>query len=195
MVIALRLLAAINTLVLRLFRQLGWMALALMVVVILVQVFFRYVLNNALAWPDEAARFLMLWMVAFLAPSAMRWNGFVAIDMLHAALPRRAGLVLSLVLLGLSLLVLVEAIGHGINHTFGFGGNFDSSSLRLPLDMLGFESIRVKLRYMYGALLVCVITLASVTVELILRSLVELLRPGTELPSLDQPANLLGSAE
>jgi len=33
-----------------------------MVIVILLQVFFRYVLNNALPWPDELARFLMLWM-------------------------------------------------------------------------------------------------------------------------------------
>ena len=34
--------------------------LALMVVIILAQVFFRYVLNAALPWPEEAARFLML---------------------------------------------------------------------------------------------------------------------------------------
>ncbi len=39
-----------------------------MVVCILIQVFFRYVLNNALPWPDEAARFLMLWMTGFIAP-------------------------------------------------------------------------------------------------------------------------------
>ena len=37
-------------------------AIALMVLAILIQVFFRYALNNALPWPDEAARFLMLWM-------------------------------------------------------------------------------------------------------------------------------------
>ncbi|NQZ74109.1 MAG: TRAP transporter small permease subunit, partial [Dinoroseobacter sp.] len=37
-------------------------AIGLMVIAILIQVFFRYVLGNALTWPDEAARFCMLWM-------------------------------------------------------------------------------------------------------------------------------------
>ena len=38
-------------------RNLSVLAMALMVVIILTQVFFRYALNNALPWPDEAARF------------------------------------------------------------------------------------------------------------------------------------------
>ena len=75
-------LAWANTLILRAGRLLAWMALALMVAVILTQVFCRYVLNNALPWPDEAARFLMLWMTGLMAPSAYRWGGFVSIGML-----------------------------------------------------------------------------------------------------------------
>ena len=73
MLALLRPIASLNTVILRLARQIAWMALAVMVLVILAQVFFRYVLNNALPWPDEAARFLMLWMTALMAPSAMRW--------------------------------------------------------------------------------------------------------------------------
>jgi len=178
----------VNTWVLRAGRQVAWMALVLMVAVILAQVFFRYVLNNALAWPDEAARFLMLWMAALMAPSAMRWGGFVSIDMVPSALPRVPGLILTLVLLLLTLTVLVVAIGHGYNHTFGFGGNFNSSSLKIPLDWIGFEAVRVKLRYMYASLFVGVIMLAVVTVELILRTLIQLIDPDAELPPTDAPA-------
>ena len=177
----------INTHVLRLGRHLAWMALAVMVAVILTQVVFRYVLNNALAWPDEAARFLMLWMTALMAPSAMRWGGFVSIDMLPRALPRSIGLILAIVLLGFSLTVLIVAVGHGYNHTFGFGGKFDSSSLRIPLDWIGLESTKVKLRYMYASLFVCVLLLISVTFELMLRSLVMLVMPDAELPDDDAP--------
>lgn len=180
-------LAWMNTRILRVGRQIAWMALAVMVVVILAQVFFRYVLNNALAWPDEAARFLMLWMTALMAPSAMRWGGFVSIDIVPTALPRVPGLILTLVLLILTLTVLVVAIGHGYNHTFGFGGNFNSSSLRIPLDLVGGEAIRVKLRYMYASLFVGVILLAVVTVELILRTIIELVDPEAKLPSTDAP--------
>ena len=66
----------------------AWIAIFLMVIVILLQVFFRYVLNNALPWPDELARFLMLWMTGFIAPSAYRWGGFVSIEMLPQLLPK-----------------------------------------------------------------------------------------------------------
>ena len=46
--------------------------IAIMVIVILLQVFFRYVLNNALPWPDEAARFMMLPLTGLMAPVALR---------------------------------------------------------------------------------------------------------------------------
>ena len=68
----LNILQYLNTFFLRIGRQLAWIAILLMVMVILLQVFFRYVLNNALPWPDEVARFLMLWMTALIAPSAYR---------------------------------------------------------------------------------------------------------------------------
>lgn len=180
-----------NTWILRIGRQIAWISLAFMVTVILAQVFFRYVLNNALAWPDEAARFMMLWMTALMAPSAMRWGGFVSIDMVPSALPRVPGLILTLVLLVFSLVVLILAVGHGYNHAFGFGGNFNSSSLRLPLDWIGFEAIRVKLRYMYASLFVGNLLLISVTVELILRTLVQLFDEDAVLPSTDAPTAAL----
>lgn len=175
----------VNTQILRAGRFLGWMALALMVLVILTQVFCRYVLNNALPWPDEAARFLMLWMTGLMAPSAYRWGGFVSIDMLEGALPRRAGAVLGLLLLGMSLAVLLTALPHGHKHTLGFGGNFSSSSLKLPLDWVGLEVVKVKLRYMYASLYVCVLLLISVNVELILRAALRIVSPDSELPDDD----------
>jgi TRAP-type transport system small permease protein len=62
-------------------RGIGAVCMALMVIVILAQVFFRYVLGSALAWPEEASRFLMLWATGLMAPTAFRRGGFVAIDM------------------------------------------------------------------------------------------------------------------
>lgn len=183
-------LCRVNTLVLRIGRSIGWIALSTMVVVILLQVFFRYVLNNALAWPDEAARFLMLWMSGVMAPSAYRWGGFVAIDMLPMALPRAAGLVLMLMILVLSLLVLLVGVSHGYEHTFGFGGKFNSSSLRIPLEWAGLETIKVKLRYMYASLFVCMVLLIMVNIELILRTVILLFDPEADLPDDDAPAVL-----
>lgn len=184
----------VNTHLLRIGRGVGWVALALMVFVILLQVFFRYALNNALNWPDEAARFLMLWMTGLMAPSAYRWGGFVAIDMLPQALPRVAGLVLLLLILILSLFVLVIGVQQGYEHTFGFGGKFNSSSLRIPLEWAGMETIKVKLKFMYMSLFICMILLISVNIELILRNLALLVDEDADLPSNDAP-DMLQSAD
>ena len=167
-------------------RNLAWMALAIMVAVILLQVIMRYVFNNALAWPEEAARFCMLWMTGLIAPSAMRWGGFVAIEMLPQAMPKRVGHVLSLILLLLSAVVMYVSIQFGWNHTFGFGGNFDASAMRIPLDWVGGESVRVKLRYMYGALLFGVVMIFIVNIELLIRNIILLLNPDQELPDTGQ---------
>lgn len=193
--VPLQALAAFNTPVLRFCRTLGWIALAVMVVVTLLQVFMRYVLNNALAWPDEAARFLMLWMTGLMAPSAFRWGGFVAIDMLPEALPRRLGLGLNLVLLVVALAVLGVGLTFGWDHTTGFGGNFNSSSLRIPLDWFGGEMVRVKLRYMYASLLVGIVLLTLVCIELIVRTLAAMTAPDRALPGSDRPADYAAEAE
>ena len=180
--------SAVLSIILKIGRHIAWFALAVMVAVILLQVIMRYVFNNALAWPEEAARFCMLWMTGLIAPSAMRWGGFVAIDMLPQALPRRLGQVLTLILLILSAIVLFVSIQFGWNHTFGFGGNFDASAMRIPLDLVGGESIRVKLRYMYGALLAGVFLIFVVNLELILRNIILILDPDQELPDTEQIA-------
>jgi TRAP-type C4-dicarboxylate transport system permease small subunit len=174
-----------NDHVLRLGRALAVLAIGLMVVCILVQVFFRYVLNNALPWPDEAARFLMLWMTGLIAPSAYRRGGFVAIDMFERALPRGAAAVTGLVLLGLSLMVLLVGIQLGWKHV-NSGWLFASSSLRLPLDLIGFKAVKIKLAWMYMSLFVGIVLLTIVNIELILRHLITLMGGGDRLrPMMD----------
>lgn len=184
MIVLLRLTAGLITPVLAVGRHIAWVALALMVLVILAQVFFRYVLNNALAWPDEAARFLMLWMTALIAPTALRVGGFVSITMLASFLGQRPAQLLNVILLCMAMLVLLVSIQHGYKHTFGFGGKFDSSSLRIPLNWFGYDVVKVKLRYMYGSLLLCVLLMIAVMFELILRSVILLFNPKADLPEV-----------
>ena len=178
----LRFLIGMNSFLLRIGRNIAWIALALMVLVILLQVFCRYVLGSALAWPDEGARFLMLWMTGMIAPSAYRVGGFVAIEMLSVKLSEKFSHILMLILLLMSAVVIYHAIGFGWKHTMGFGGNFESSSLKLPLDWFGFESVRVKLRYAYASLFGCMVLLFTVNIELILRSLFKLFSPQQHFP-------------
>ncbi|KAF0675118.1 TRAP transporter small permease [Profundibacterium mesophilum] len=176
-----------NDLVLPIGRFLAVIAIAAMVVAILIQVFFRYVLNNALPWPDEAARFMMLWMTGLIAPDAYRRGGFVAIDMLERALARLAAALLSLFLLAISGLVLAMAVRIGWSEVTGFGGRFDTASLYLPLPDGWF---RVPRSWMMASLLVGVTLLLIVNLELILRALLRL-AGARNLPPLGRPEDEL----
>ena len=180
-------LVGFNTIILKLGRQLAWIAIGLMVVIILIQVYFRYVLNSALPWPDEAARFLMLWMTGFIAPSAYRWGGFVSIEMLFRMLPSRMVKIVTLMLLMISLLVLVVGLQFGLKHVES-GWLFSSSSLKWPLHLIGMEAIRVKLAWMYMSLPVGLAMMTLVNVELIIKNFLWLWNPDLELPTdPDQP--------
>ncbi|WP_170439857.1 TRAP transporter small permease [Ruegeria arenilitoris] len=180
--------AFVNETALRLGRAVGVIAIAFMVVAILIQVFFRYVLGNALPWPDEAARFCMLWMTGLMAPTAFRRGGFVAIDMLVRFLPRVPGQLLNLFLLLLSLTVLVVAVRIGWSEVTGFGGRFATAALYLPTS-LGFDEwYRIPRSWMMASLLVGVILLLSVNIELILRSIITMLGGGDLLPEIPEAA-------
>ncbi|MGR3485881.1 MAG: TRAP transporter small permease [Paracoccaceae bacterium] len=156
--------------------------LAVMVCFILGQVFFRYVLNDAPAWTEEAARFGMIWMTGLMAPVAYRRGGFVAIDMAERALPPRASAALTLVLLGISLWVLAILWDKGLNnHVDSLSGRGNSSSLRFEWNG---EMVRFKNQYQYAGLWVGINLLILVSVELILRQLAALLGAADRLRPL-----------
>ena len=179
-----------NTIVLRIGRQLAWIAIFLMVVVILIQVFFRYILNNALPWPDELARFLMLWMTGFIAPSAYRWGGFVSIEMLPKLLPKLIENILLLILLSLSLFILIIGFQLGLQH-IKIGWIFESSSIKIPFHLIGGEKQALKLAWMYMSLPVGIFLLILVNIELILRKLFLILNVNFDSPD-DKDKESLG---
>ena len=152
----------------------GWwiavVLIGLMVLSILFQVFYRYVLGAPLAWSEEAARFCMLWMTGLVAPLAYRRGGFVAIDMLVRAMPSRLGEALSFVLLLIALLVLVVALPIGWGEVTGFSSKFATASLYYPNLDGGWT--KVPRFWMMWSLLVCVVLLLTVNIELMIRALI-----------------------
>lgn len=181
---ALRPLAAVNATLLALGRLIGCTAMALMVLAILIQVVFRYALNNALPWPDEAARFCMLWLTGLMAPTAFRRGGFVAIDMVSRFLPSRLAEVLSFTLLVLALIVLCIGIRIGWNDVTGFAGRFTTASLYLPTSFDLSQWYRLPRSWMMASLLIGSVLLAAVNLELILRTLISAFGGRDSLPEI-----------
>lgn len=171
----------INTIILRIGRQLAWIAILLMVIVIIIQVFFRYVLNNALPWPDELARFFMLWMTGLIAPSAYRWGGFVSIDMFQRFLPKILSNILIFLILLVSLTVLLIGFEMGLKH-INAGWIFSSSSIKIPFSLIGGKTEAMKLAWMYMSLPVGIFLLILVNVELALRNILSFFNSKIDLP-------------
>ena len=188
-------LGLINGALLALGRWIGATCLGLMVVVILVQVFFRYVLNNALPWPEEASRFLMMWSTALMAPTAFRRGGFVAIDMVIRMLPRAVATGLSVFLLAVTILVLWIALGIGWSEVTGIGGRFETDSLRVPVAIDLSVWMKVPKAWMMASLLVGVMLLLLVAVELALRNLYALIRGPDGLRDIPDTVVLGSGAE
>jgi TRAP-type C4-dicarboxylate transport system permease small subunit len=186
-------LAKLNGALLALGRWLGAFLLALMVAAILAQVWYRYVIGNALAWPDEAARFLMLWMTGLMAPTAFRRGGFVAIDMIQLLMPRALAAALQLLLLVLSLLVLAMAFRIGLSELSGLGARFATSSLWYPSGLLPLEWAKVPRGWMMASFHVGVTLLMLVNVELLLRAVLGLFGRDADLPAIAQDATLAGA--
>ena len=59
-----------------------------MTVTVLIQVFFRFVLQSPLRWTEELARYLMIWLVLLASSIAMRNRAHLQVDVLTSALPR-----------------------------------------------------------------------------------------------------------
>ncbi len=104
----------LNSMIICIGRSLAWMFVAAMVFTIVLQVFFRYVLNNALPWPEEVARAFMIWMMALVAANAYREGSFVSIDMLQQYLPKSVAAALKIILLVVAMLVLYQLFVLGL---------------------------------------------------------------------------------
>jgi TRAP-type transport system small permease protein len=188
-------LGLINGALLALGRWIGAICLGLMVVAILAQVFFRYVLNNALPWPEEASRFLMLWSTGLMAPTAFRRGGFVAIDMVVRMLPRAVATALSVFLMAVTILVLWIALGIGWSEVTGIGGRFETDSLWVPASLDLSVWMKVPKSWMMASLLVGVALLLAVAVELALRNIYALIRGPEGLRDIPDTVMLGSGAE
>jgi TRAP-type C4-dicarboxylate transport system permease small subunit len=111
---ALQTLAKVNYWLSHVAKNIAGFMLALMVVLILGQVFFRYVLNDSLPWTEELAKFMMVWVACLVAPWAYRENLNVSIEMFADALPLKlrqlSELLISILVILVSGIFFVESI-------------------------------------------------------------------------------------
>lgn len=179
-----KLFAWVNANALMLGRWMGALCILLMVIVILTQVFFRYVMGLGLAWPEEASRFLMLWSAGLMIGTAYRRGGFVAIDLLAALLPRILYHILTLILFALAMIILWKAWQIGLREVTGLAGRFGTDSLNVPTSWDLSSWKKVPKSWQMASMLVGIGALIMVTLELMLREVIALFGRADALPPI-----------
>ena len=88
---------------------------AVMVVVVILQVIFRYVIKGSLPWSEELARYLMVWITFVGASIGVKKGAHVGIEALVIALPKKVqtiakylGIIISIIF---CIVVLSASIG------------------------------------------------------------------------------------
>lgn len=76
--------------IIRLIEYILMVLLGVALIIITLQVFFRYILHNPLSWSEQTARCLFIWMIMLAVPVLFYRKGAVAFDLLVDMLPRRA---------------------------------------------------------------------------------------------------------
>jgi len=182
---AYRWLSQFNSFMLAIGRQLAWLFLASMTVIILAQVVYRYGFNAALPWPEEAARALMIWMTALAAPTAYRYGSFVSLDMLQDFLSPTLRFILSLALLIIAGLVLIKLSDLALDF-FQRGFRASTATIHLPWD----PSEKLKRAWIYLAMPVCFISMLVVNVELLMREIGQYFGKPEDFPEPAKPRAL-----
>lgn len=70
--------------------------MVVMTIIIMLQIVYRYLLDDPLIWSEEAARFIFVWIVFLGASTAVRERAHVGIAFLVDMLPPRPRVALSL---------------------------------------------------------------------------------------------------
>ncbi len=90
--------------------------LAAMAVIVFANVALRYTTDASIAWSEETARYLMIWLTFLGCGPVLRYGGHIAVDNLQEALPRRLAMVLRALIALLLLAVFVFFIWFGIDY-------------------------------------------------------------------------------
>lgn len=139
-------------------KNIAGVLLSAMLLMILSQVFYRYVLNDSLAWTEELAKFLMVWVACLVAPWAYRENLNVSIQMFADALP--AGLRRMTDIIITLLVIIISSVFFKQSLSFWLGG----------LDIYA-SSMPIKLAYFYVCAPFMFATLVLVGIENLIKQL------------------------
>ena len=153
-------------------RNSAGMLLIAMTAIVLIQIVFRYVLNDSLIWTEEVSKTMMVWGAFLIAPWAYRNGVNVSIQMFTDELPSSLRRLLQL---ALNLLVIWIIVVFW-SESFGMvDRGFSIRAASLPLQVGWFFLV---VPFAFGAMLL-------VGAELLIRDVLSLMHPKEDFDIAD----------
>ncbi|MFY0543897.1 TRAP transporter small permease [Brevibacillus sp. H7] len=106
--------------------------LAVMALLIVAQVFTRYVVDISLTWSEEAARYLMVYSVFLGAALAIRYQKHVAIEILSESINEKARRIVKLIIMIICIVFFFMLLVKGID-ILELVSRQKSPALRIPM--------------------------------------------------------------
>lgn len=105
--------------------------MAIMILVVILQVFFRYVVGRALAWSEEISIYMMIWGTLLGGSIGLGKGKHIAINTFYYRLPKYIQKVVSILKIGIVLFYIYILIYYGYQYA-QTGWRFISPATRLP---------------------------------------------------------------
>ena len=83
------------------------------VVIMGVQVFFRYVLNSSLIWAEEMSRYFLIWITFLFLGISFQRGEMISLSLLLRRVPRPAQIGLTILAYGASIAMLASLVWYG----------------------------------------------------------------------------------
>jgi len=163
-------LARLNELLCNAARNVAGLLLVAMVIIVILQIVFRYVLNDSLSWTEEVSKTMMVWTAFLVAPWAYRVGANVRIEMFVDEFP---DVMRRLMTLALNLLIL-WIVAVCLYESFGFWQR--GQAVRA-------DSLPIQVSWFYTVVPVAFLLLLLVGIEQLIRDSLALLRPDEDIPS------------
>jgi len=97
--------------------------LALMSIIIVVQVFFRYVLQNSLQWSEEIARYMFIWLIYIGISYGVKTDKHIAVDAVYSFLPKKVKPFYALIGYVIFLVFAIIVVYYGVQVTANIAGS------------------------------------------------------------------------
>jgi TRAP-type transport system small permease protein len=114
-------------------------SVAVMTITTLLQVAFRYVLNDPLVWSEELARYLFVWIALVGAGAAMRTGGHFGLDLFYRKFPAAGRAGVAMLISAIIAIFAATLLVYGVRETI-------QASVQLA------PSLQIRMHWAYAAM-------------------------------------------